>query len=340
MMGTQLRNGSTPQSPRQRGGAASQLARRLARALGRALLLLALPLAVCVTALAQPAGVHASQQSAQGHSAALSGSNATLSVSPPSGPVGAHLSATGSRFKPTDPIQIGYSTSSSCASMTPISGAIGPAGSDGSLSLAVTWPQTSAGAYTVCALDTSTNHVTTGANPFAVLSASPATLTLSSPVKSQGQVTVTGANFLPWRHGGRGLLWTEQLNLTEHGVGKRRGLHAECRDEDGGRQRRLHAHVPGALCERQLARDRHGRLAAGDVRRHAGADGSQDGHGARGQFHHRYGDGDLAEQLLYQWIHWHEQPGLAAFGHLVRRGLSSGFAALPIAAARAPGRLA
>ncbi len=34
-------------------------------------------------------------------------------------------------------------------------------------------------------------------HPFSVLSASPATLTLSSPVKSQGQVTVTGANFLP-----------------------------------------------------------------------------------------------------------------------------------------------
>src|SRR5579884_2409269 len=150
MMSTHLSSGSTPRTPQERREAHSKQVLRAARTLGRALLVLGLPLTVFAVAVAQPTGVHASQDASQHGTHVQSGTSATLSVSPLSGPVGVNLSATGSKFKPNDPIEIGYSTSSTCASMTPISGATGTAGSDGSLSIAVTWPQTGMGNYTVC----------------------------------------------------------------------------------------------------------------------------------------------------------------------------------------------
>lgn len=165
--------------------------RRVPRMIGRGALLLAIPLALLVVGAALPTTVRASQQTPQG------GSNATISFSPQSGPVGVNVTATGSHFPAGDPVQIGYSATSDCASMTAINGATGTAGKDGGLSVTTAWPQTNVGTYTVCAKDTKTNKTYAGTNPFNVLSASPVSLTISSPVVSSKSVTVNGANFLP-----------------------------------------------------------------------------------------------------------------------------------------------
>lgn len=183
--------GSAPPSPGTPSAESARRSRRMVAVFGRGAVLLIVPLALLVMVAALPTSVRASQQAPQG------GSNATISFSPQSGPVGVNVTATGSKFPAGDPVQIGYSAISDCASMTAINGATGTAASDGSLSVTTAWPQTAAGSYTVCAKDTKTNKTYAGSNPFTVLTASPASITVSSPVVSSKTVTVTGANFLP-----------------------------------------------------------------------------------------------------------------------------------------------
>lgn len=124
-----------------------------------------------------------------------SGGGPGIGVNPVSGPVGTHLTVTGSKFTPGDKIQVGY-TSGTCASgVTVISGATGTANSSGTISIPVTWPATGKGSFAICAQDTTNNHSYSSDSKFTVTDPSAPSITISSPVKSGGQVTVTGAHF-------------------------------------------------------------------------------------------------------------------------------------------------
>jgi hypothetical protein len=139
----------------------------------------------------------------------LSGTNGAVSISPDSGPVGAHLTVTGEHFKAGDPIQVGYTTAD-CTTMTTIGGATGTTGHDGSFTIGVIWPNTQQGSFTVCAQDTATGKNYPSPNPYNVLSAAAPALTVSpQTIHSQDTVTVTGANFLP-AGGSVEVLWGPQ----------------------------------------------------------------------------------------------------------------------------------
>lgn len=119
-------------------------------------------------------------------------------LTPSSGPVGAHVTASGSNFGSDDKITIGYSKGNCGADVVTITGASGTARGDGKVTIVFTWPSdTPAGKYTVCAIDNTTGKTYPAPAPFEVLSANPPTITINGSVRSGEKVQVTGANFLP-----------------------------------------------------------------------------------------------------------------------------------------------
>jgi hypothetical protein len=150
-------------------------------------MVLAILLAALLTAL--PAPAHAQQES---------GNPAAVSIAPTSGPVGAHITVNGVRFKSGTPVEAGYATSDCTSGLAIFSGVSGTVANDGTVTLGAVWPQTKMGTYLVCLRDKNTLKTYPSDSPYQVLSALVPSLTVSpSPAVSQGQVTVTGSNFLP-----------------------------------------------------------------------------------------------------------------------------------------------
>ncbi|HLJ81353.1 MAG TPA: hypothetical protein VKT52_07710, partial [Ktedonobacterales bacterium] len=119
-----------------------------------------------------------------------------VAVTPASGPVGTNVTVTGSHFPTGDNVNVGYSTGNNCANVTPINGATGTVGGNGTVTIHIVWPSTQSGSYTICVTDTTTNTVTASKTQFQVTSATAPSITIApSPATSGQQVTVTGASF-------------------------------------------------------------------------------------------------------------------------------------------------
>lgn len=123
------------------------------------------------------------------------GAGPGISVDPAAGPVGSHITISGSKFTPGDKIQIGYATGSCASGVTVISGGTTSANGTGNISIGVTWPATGKGSYVICAQDTTNHHTYQGSTQFNVTDASAPSITISGPVTSGGTVTVNGAHF-------------------------------------------------------------------------------------------------------------------------------------------------
>jgi hypothetical protein len=167
----------------------SRLASLRAREPWRAALLLTVPLLALMALLAMPSAALAR---------GAGGGGGSVSISPGTGPVGTHITITGAHLTPGTPVQVGFATGDcSSSTVTVIQGATGTVNGDGTITITVTWPQTSTGSFTICVVDTSSGKTHQGDNPFQVLSVMPADITVSNPVTSSQQVTIKGTNFLP-----------------------------------------------------------------------------------------------------------------------------------------------
>ena len=162
-------------------------------------LAVALPLLVLLIVLALPGVASAGGGPGPGRSVA---------VTPASGPVGTHVTVTGSHFPSGHQVIVGYSSGDCSANVITITdatgnGATGTVGGNGSVTIVIVWPNTQPGKYTICVKDTTANTTTASATKFEVTSASAPSITVSpNPVGSGQQVTVTGANFMYQPGGG------------------------------------------------------------------------------------------------------------------------------------------
>src|SRR5487761_960768 len=146
------------------------------RSLKRSLIVSALiaPLLVMLALAASGAPIYAS---GHGHG---------ISVSPDNGPVGTHVTVTGSGFTAGAAIIVGYSSGDCSSGVTTISIPASTVGSDGSVNIGFQWPSTQPGDYRIC--------VTTGGatypsdNVFHSTSASAPSITVTSPVAAGAQV--------------------------------------------------------------------------------------------------------------------------------------------------------
>jgi MYXO-CTERM domain-containing protein len=151
----------------------------------RAGLGIALPLLVLLALLAVPAIVLAS------------GAGPGVTVTPDRGSVGTHVNLNGSHFHSGDQITVGITTGKCSKDATPVPGAEGTVGNDGTFVIPFVWPNVEKGTYSVCAIDQTNGNVYTSSNPFEVLSKDPPSITVSGPVQAGQPVQVTGKNFLP-----------------------------------------------------------------------------------------------------------------------------------------------
>lgn len=127
--------------------------------------------------------------------ASATGTNASVAITPATGPVGTQVTVSGSKFTPGDAIQVGYAAGSCASGVTVITGATGSADANGGVSVSFAWPSAAgSGTYVVCVTDTTTGHTYTSSNTFQVASPA-ATITVPASVQSGQPVTVTGANF-------------------------------------------------------------------------------------------------------------------------------------------------
>jgi hypothetical protein len=159
------------------GGTQARVRRRLS-------VRLALPLVLALAALSGIAGV-----------ALASGTGASVAVDPSAGPVGTQVTVKGSSFTPGDQIQVGYAAGNCSSGVTIISGATGTVGSDGTVTVIFKWPNTKAGAYTICVVDKTNGHTYSSSNTFTVTNVQAPAITVSSPVISGQPVTVKGTNW-------------------------------------------------------------------------------------------------------------------------------------------------
>lgn len=126
-----------------------------------------------------------------------SGAAPGVNVSPSSGPVGTHVSVTGSHFKAGDKIVVGFSSGDCKSGVTTIAGAEGTVDGDGTFIIPFVWPNTPEGKYVVCAIDQTNGNTYKSANPFQVLSTNSPAITINGPVQAGQPVQVSGKNFLP-----------------------------------------------------------------------------------------------------------------------------------------------
>src|SRR5260221_8924365 len=161
------------------------------RARRRGWLALALPLAALLALVLVPAVALAGGGGGGGPTPGIA-------LSPSSGRVGTHVSASGNNFHAGDDISIGYSTGNCGSGVVTISGGRGQARGEGKVPIFFTCPaDTPAGKYTVCVIDNPSHKTYPASSQFEVLSPNPPTITVNGPVTAGDKVTVTGANFLP-----------------------------------------------------------------------------------------------------------------------------------------------
>ncbi|HEX9057619.1 MAG TPA: hypothetical protein VF818_08815 [Ktedonobacterales bacterium] len=121
--------------------------------------------------------------------------NPGISVNPGTGASGTSVTLSGTNFPPGDSVSVGYSTGGCSSGVTAIAGGTGTVDASGNVAIIFNWPDGTMGSYTICATDNTTHSSYKSASPFQALPAP--TVTISNPVYSGQQVTVTGSHFLP-----------------------------------------------------------------------------------------------------------------------------------------------
>lgn len=124
------------------------------------------------------------------------GPQASLTLTPTSGPAGTHISVSGSSFGAGDSVTFGY-TSGDCSTATPIAGSDTKAGADGTFTVVIVWPSIANGKYFLCAKDTTNGSSYKSGTPFESLGQDAPSISVSGSVAPSAKVTVTGKNFLP-----------------------------------------------------------------------------------------------------------------------------------------------
>jgi hypothetical protein len=123
------------------------------------------------------------------------GGNFDISVSPAVGAPGSTITLTGDNFPPNDAVQVGYASGGCKGTITTITGATGTTDSHGNVTVVFTWPPTGPGSYDICVTDTTTHKVGQATGNFTAVQTP--SISVSNPIYSGQQVTVTGQHFIP-----------------------------------------------------------------------------------------------------------------------------------------------
>lgn len=132
---------------------------------------------------------------AVGGTAFAGGGTYDVTVSPGVGAPGSTITLTGDNFPPGDSVQVGYASGDCSGTITAINGATGTTDNQGGVTVVFTWPPTGPGSYSICVTDTKTHKVGQASGSFTAVQ-SPS-ISVSGPVYSGQQVTVTGQHFIP-----------------------------------------------------------------------------------------------------------------------------------------------
>jgi hypothetical protein len=122
--------------------------------------------------------------------------NASVSITPASGPAGTHVTVIGAHFTPNTPVTVGYSKTDCTAGVIAIDGSDQTTGPDGSVTVTIIWPSTDNGKYVICVTEKGTGKIHQSDTQFEELSPSAATIDVTQTVRSAGKVAVTGKNYL------------------------------------------------------------------------------------------------------------------------------------------------